>query len=410
MYVLKVAPTGTAAYNINGSTIHSAFALPLQSTQYLPLSSEKLAKLRSKYSSLTVLIIDEISMVGTKLFSFIHQRLQEIKDTRSANSVFGNVCILAVGDFYQLPPVMQKYIFQEISNEPYASLGSHLWKDNFEILELNTVVRQCNDKAFANILNRLRRNKLTQEDKTILSSRQILYNIHCDDYSKDVLHVFSTNSNKDEHNMAILSTNGNRLLQIKANEKHRILKKSDNTNQVRVKPGNLVEMLHIKIGARVMLCMNVDVEDGLCNSTLGTLVETEEDPDTKQTQALWIQFDDPTVGFISRRTYQSVKHKNATRIVKQEAYDTGKSSANLQISRIQFPVVLAYATTIHKVQGMTCEKIVVSLDGFSLAGMAYVALSRVRTLNGLYLLSFDSQKVRCSKLVESEMSRLRAEC
>ena len=162
------------------------------------------------------------------------------------------------------------------------------------------MVRQCNDSTFANVLNRLRRNELSKDDKAMLYSRLINYNIYGDEYPRDVLHVFSTNKNKDKHNLAILNTNENRLLEIQASEEHRVLKKSDNANQARVKPGNLLEILQIKIGARVMLCMNVDVEDGLCNSTLGTLVEIEEDNDTKQIRALWIQFDDPKVGFISR--------------------------------------------------------------------------------------------------------------
>lgn len=114
---------------------------------YQPLSEEKINSLRAKLSNLQILIIDEISMVDHRLLAYIHGRLRQIKQTGDY-SLFGKVSILAVGDFYQLPPVKGTPLYAD-------GKGINLWDGQFSVVELKDIVRQKN-AAFAELLNRLR--------------------------------------------------------------------------------------------------------------------------------------------------------------------------------------------------------------------------------------------------------------
>lgn len=125
MKVLLMTSTGTAAHNIQGLTIHSALQLQLgqHGKSYQRLGDEKRNTLRCKFSQLKLIIIDEISMIGSDLFLQIHRGLQEIFQS---NNDFAAISILAFGDLYQLPPVCQKFVFQQPSDD-YARLCVHLW-------------------------------------------------------------------------------------------------------------------------------------------------------------------------------------------------------------------------------------------------------------------------------------------
>ena len=120
---MLVAPTGIAAFNIDGLTIHYAFWLPVEHgnlTRYTKLSAQKLHELRLLCKDVHMIIIDEISMVSYETLSFIHQRLTEIKGTDDTEVYFGGLSIIAVGDFYQLPPVRDRFVFQGICASIYA--------------------------------------------------------------------------------------------------------------------------------------------------------------------------------------------------------------------------------------------------------------------------------------------------
>ncbi len=150
--VLLTAPTGIAAYNLNAATIHHTLSIGKHaSLPYTPLGEDKLNSLRAKLSHLQILIIDEISMVDHNLLANVHGRLRQIKQTGDF-SPFGNVSVIAVGDFYQLPPVKGRPLYS-------SQVGVDLWC-NFSVVELKTIVRQ-KDSVFAELLNRLRvRSKL----------------------------------------------------------------------------------------------------------------------------------------------------------------------------------------------------------------------------------------------------------
>ena len=156
--VLLTAPTGVAAFNINGMTLHSAFLLGRSKhNAFQPLSHDRLNTLRTKLSHLVlVIIIDEVSMVGSNMLLEIHKRLQQIKGV-SPDVTFGGVSILAVGDLFQLPPVAQSQLFSRVSDS-YAQLyrSGSLWVDEFKMIELTQVMRQKDDGAFCELLCRVR--------------------------------------------------------------------------------------------------------------------------------------------------------------------------------------------------------------------------------------------------------------
>ena len=163
--VLLSAPTGVAAFNINGMTLHSALLFGRSKySGFQPLSHDRLNTLRAKLSRLMLLIIDEVSMVGSNMLLEIHRRLQQIKGV-SDDAIFGGVSILAVGDLYQLPPVYQAPLFSTVS-DCYAQLcgAGSLWVDHFVMIELTKIMRQRGDSAFSELLCRVRTNSCTSDD------------------------------------------------------------------------------------------------------------------------------------------------------------------------------------------------------------------------------------------------------
>ena len=154
---MLVAPTGVAAFNIGGLTIHYAFRLPVEHgnlTRYTKLSAERLHQLRLLLKNVHTLIIDEIGMVSYETLGFIHQRLTEIKGTDDTEVNFGGLSIIAVDDFYQLPPVRDRFVFQ--NGRGYVQAYTHLWRDLFTMVELHTNMRQRNDTTYSEVLNRIR--------------------------------------------------------------------------------------------------------------------------------------------------------------------------------------------------------------------------------------------------------------
>ncbi|MCG8622811.1 MAG: AAA family ATPase, partial [Proteobacteria bacterium] len=151
---LLIAPTGKAAHNIKGHTIHAAFHIPANQSlaNYTQLSWDNINSYRSKYLNLKWIICDEISMVSNYMLKFIHLRLQEIKCN---NLLFGGINIITVGDLHQLKPVMGQFVFEDYKKD-YGPLATNLWTENFKIYELTDIMRQKDDKQFAQLLNRLR--------------------------------------------------------------------------------------------------------------------------------------------------------------------------------------------------------------------------------------------------------------
>jgi hypothetical protein len=165
-------------------------------------------------------------------------------------------------------------------------------------------------------------------------------------------------------------------------------------------------VLKIAVGARVMLTANIDVSDGLVNGATGEVVHIIATAD-KNVSHILVKFDNPNVGLqkILSSPYRSLCN-NAVPITKHETTFLAQGKKGSEITRLQFPLTLAWATTIHKVQGLTLPKIVVNFKGRFNPGQAYVALSRVKSIHDLYIVNFNPSAIKHSEKVEEEMCRL----
>ncbi|XP_073681681.1 uncharacterized protein [Garra rufa] len=385
-HVLLTAPTGVSAFNINAMTVHSALCIGINATlPYQPLGDEKINSLRTKFGKLQILIIDEISMVDHKLLAYIHGRLRQIKQTGDY-SAFGKVSIIAVGDFYQLSPVKGKPLY----TEPVNSVN--LWETNFSFIELTEIMRQ-KDKEFAELLNRLRKRKkdepMLEHDITILKK--------CEtgdgDDSTDI-HIYATNHEVDVHNIHMLHKLCSDIVTVKAQDFERNAKtgrmEEKDGHHYRVHNSCLEKSLELAVDARIMLLKNINVSDGLVNGICGTIKEFFYDDNEIFPSKIYIEFDNEQVGKEARAKNPCLKPglEKATPIEPEE--DKVTSSGDV---RRQFPIRLAWACTVHKVQGLTVDKAVVSMKKIFAPGQAYVALSRVTSLDGLIIEDFKEKAI-----------------
>ncbi|VDI35141.1 Hypothetical predicted protein [Mytilus galloprovincialis] len=208
--ILLCAPTGKAAYNINGLTIHNAFQIQPNKGLDQSLSCDVLNTLRMKYRNLSLILIDEISMVGNKMFSLLERRLKKIK---GSNCSFGGVSIIAIGDFFQLQPVFDSWIFNDLS-KGLTALAPNYWKLLFSFHELTEIMRQKDDLEFALLLNRLRQNQLTENDFAVLSTRTV--SISDPTYRSNATHLFVENALVDNFNLQYISKLGSQKVKVKA--------------------------------------------------------------------------------------------------------------------------------------------------------------------------------------------------
>ncbi|XP_065109326.2 uncharacterized protein [Paramisgurnus dabryanus] len=391
--VLLTASTGVAAFNVGASTIHNTFSIGANvRLPYQPLSDEKLNSLRVSIGNLQILIIDEVSMVDHRLLSYIHGRLRQIKQTGDY-SLFGKVSIIAVGDFYQLPPVKGTALYSDAK-------GVNIWENNFELAQLIKVVRQ-KDSAFAEMLNRLR---VRKKDES-LTATDIATLKKCETGEKcNDLHIFATNAEVDKYNIERLHECCPNAISIHAQDYIRNSKTGRMERKVgyhtKVFNSCLSKCISLGVGARVMLKKNIDVADGLVNGAFGTVVHISEsqkkgEDNEDLPSAIHVEFDNPIVGKIQRHRTSQRFCQNSTVINVQEDQVTNDGGI-----RRQFPLRLAWACTVHKVQGLTVDKAVVSLNKIFTAGQAYVALSRVRSLDGLIIEDFKDSVIFCNDKIE----------
>ncbi|XP_063420756.1 uncharacterized protein LOC134705970 [Mytilus trossulus] len=412
--VLLCAPTGKAAHNIGGNTIHSTFCIPVsRGFSYKPLAMEQLNTYRLKYKNLKVVIIDEISMVGCKMFNFINGRLQEIMGN---NRQFGGVSIIAVGDLYQLKPVMDSWIFHNTATE-YGNLAANLWQDNFSLYELKTIMRQKGDLEFAELLNRLREGHHTHSDIDTLKSR--LVETETGSLSS-MPHLFTTCAEVDTFNEYVFSQTSS---------------KSDTIECIDSVTGDLSETLHddalkrvpndpsktmglyknLKIaeGLQIEINLNINIEDGLTNGAAGKVMLLDyRIVNSSRCSIIWVLFNDIGIGKEQRRQFQYLKNdqidKTWTPIFEVTRKFLINNNQSYQILRRQFPIRLAAAKTIHKSQGSTVNNLVAHLGRRKNDHMHYVAFSRVRSLEGLHILHLSEDKISVSIDVTVEMDRMRS--
>ena len=415
--VLLMAPTGVAAINIDGTTINTALAIPKETGDHLPaMSDQKKTQLRLSLVDLKVIIIDEISMVGNTTLLHVHQRLKEIFGTPSS-LLFAGISIIVVGDLCQLPPIRKRFIFDEYKNDLLNLM--HPWKV-FKMVELTQIMRQKNDQLFIQLLNRVRTATQTEDDMNIINSRCITP----DDpnYPSDALHIWAENAPVDGHNRNKLEELPGSLYILRAKDQYPTNVRKQDIDRVlargRSETGGLDYEIHIKEGARVMLTTNICIADRLINGQMGTVVRLHVN-ETGVPTLVYIKFDDANAGkdLINSKGSQFSRENNVVPIepvLAKIKIRPGKASSP-EIQRVQFPVTLTWACTVHKVQGLTLENVVLSTElvrqrSFNY-GQIYVALSRATSLNGLFILGqVESKHIKTNPKVLSEYQRLSDNC
>ena len=414
--VKNCAPTGIAACNVDGNTLHSELGIPVGSFgKTIPkLTDKKRSALRNKLSELRLLIVDEISMVSNKMLLYIHQRLIEIFGC-SPDIPFAGLSIIFSGDLFQLPPIRAYPIYAPYALSSWENL-IHKWK-LFKLAELDIVMRQRGDNGFIDLLNKVRVAELDDECEKMLLSRFISKNDP--NYPIDALHIFAENKPGFQHNNHMLSLNTNPLFTLIAIDEYpkNISQSAINNvlNRNQSETGGLASKLDLKSGARVMLTTNICVDDRLSNGQLGTVRKIATNHQNK-VEKIYIEFDDSNVGLNAQSNDKYAHKHNYVPIERVEAnikIRPNKDSSPV-IKRTQFPLMLSWACTVHKVQGQTLDKVVVSFDlenqrSFN-SGQIYVALSRVTSLNGLFLVgTYKSNAIKADQKAILEYECMRKE-
>ena len=354
--VLLCAYMGTAAFNIGGNTICSAFHKKMFQTDQR-MAADQLNTFRIKYKHLKVVIIDEISMVGKKTFDFIDTRLQQLTGIRAP---FGGLSVIAVGDFYQLKPVKDRLVFRNLDEDAKA-LAPNSWKDHFKIYELVDIMRQKDDLKFAQLLNRLRLNELTEQDRDDLRKRVVDRN--SSEYPRDAVHLFAEKEGMYKHNENIMNGIDGEEVDVPCHD----TVVSANISQKRArqliselpddpeKTANMEKVLTVKVGMKYNISVNVNVEDGLANGTTGKVKFIEYKIEgSNRPSIIWMKFEDPRIGkatrekYFQRGFYNSNIQRDWTPIFEVERTFLYKFK---MYQRIQFPLRPAAAKQFTKVKG-----------------------------------------------------------
>jgi ATP-dependent exoDNAse (exonuclease V) alpha subunit len=352
-----VAPTGVAALNISGATIHSFFRFP---PRVVTDDDVKLVRDRSLYRALQLLIIDEVSMVRAELIDAIDQFLQL---NRESNEPFGGVQLVMVGDLFQLPPVLQRKEAEAIRvmgyESPYFFSAKVLKRSEMVAKELTKIYRQ-EDERFISALNRVRLADDVEELLPILNARHALPG-----EAEAVITLASTNKIAD-------AINDNQLGKLKTPMHTFIGVASGNfalEDEKLPSPMNL----SLKEGAQVMFTKN-DEKKRWVNGTLGQVVELGKDV-IRVKVVDGLQNETYDVQQVKWESYKYEFDDDKDRIV-----PVSKGSYR------QYPLMLAWAVTIHKSQGKTLNKVRLNLgNGAFDYGQVYVALSRCRSIEDIYL-------------------------
>lgn len=377
-----VAPTGIAAINAGGVTIHSFFQLPfspfipeyslnnetsgLDNNPYLKISSEK----RAIFQQLELLIIDEISMVRADVLDAIDNLLKTVRS--NYNDAFGGVQVLFIGDMFQLPPVAKEdewNILSQYYDSPYFFSSNVIQKNKPVYIELQKVYRQ-KDETFISILNQVRNNSLQQESYTILNK---YYNPN-----------FTWDNKK---NYITLTTHNHKADIINSEMLHKI-NSPLNTYTASIEPlfdvKNYPAELHLelKVGAQIMFIKNdLEKTKRYYNGKIGIIEKLEED------KIFVLCSNETEVIEVKKYKWDNIKYKLNKKNNQIEEDIIG--------SFTQFPLRLAWAITIHKSQGLTFENAIIDAEQSFAPGQVYVALSRCTSLNGMVLLS----KISASSLI-----------
>lgn len=359
--VAILAPTGVAAVNVRGQTIHSFFGFRPDVT---PHGVTEIRPRRKKlYKKIDAIVIDEVSMVRADLLDCIDTFLRIHGKKRSLP--FGGIQMIFIGDLYQLPPVLttsDRTIFKEYYKGPYF-FNARVFQEGFnvEYIELEKVYRQ-RDESFLELLNKIRNNTATESDLAKINSRHIPDFDEGDDF---YIHLTTTNRLSDAINQ--------KRLEYIAGKEYRYRGVIDGNFTSRDLPTGLD--LTMKVGAQVML-LNNDSMGRWINGSIGRVEEIERKKG--EDDVIWVELQDGEYVDILPYTWEIYEFYFERKLGRVKSRVTG--------SFTQYPLKLAWAITIHKSQGMTFDRVVIDIgDGIFSHGQLYVALSRCTRLDGIIL-------------------------
>lgn len=369
-----VAPTGVAALNVEGSTIHSFFRFPPR----FVMEDDIKSVYDRIYKKLEVLLIDEISMVRADQFDGIDRFLR--KNGPDNNIQFGGVQVIMIGDLFQLPPVItpnEKPLFVDRGYETPFFFSSNAWKNlpesEFFHIDLKKIYRQ-KDTEFTDILNNIRIGEKVAESVAKINTTC------CHSKSDDDLSITltSTNAIADEIN----TTELNKL------EGKAFTFEGQINGNFNLKDDKLPAPLYLKLknGARVMFVKN-DEEDRWVNGSMGIVREISDK------KILVEVLPEGSIYFVDRVEWGTFRY---------ELFE-GKISPRKNGSYVQYPLMLSYAVTIHKSQGKTLNKIFIDFGNMAFApGQVYVALSRSRAIGDVTL----KRDIRVSEVKADERVKM----
>lgn len=373
--VYRAAPTGVAAFNIVGHTLHSLLRLPIKG-RGLDLSIATLQSLQGLFRDCRFLIIDEKSMIDIVTLSLIDDRLRAIFPSDSRP--FGGVNVLLCGDFYQLPPVGGKTLYSLSHSNVNAVKGHHLYQAFDRTIRLAQVMRQHGNDAASNMFRRalseLRVSHLTVDSWKLLCTRVTneLSPNEVATFDTALRLYFTANEVKERNYESLAALSKPVKIIVARNTGRNAVKATDD------EADNLVAELHVCVGAQVMLTANLWTENGLVNGSMGSIHDITwsqgHDPSSLPSLLL-ITFADYTGPHFPGCPQSTVPVFPVFRRFEFKG---------IACSRTQFPLRLAYAITVHKSQGLTLPKVILNLKQKEhTPGLSYVAMSRVKTLDSL---------------------------
>lgn len=361
-----VAPTGVAAINAGGTTIHSFFQLPFGPFNYnetsqffgkLKINNER----REVFRQLDLLIIDEISMVRADLLDAIDVVLRHFRFRYT--EPFGGVQVLMIGDMYQLPPVVKDHEWAAISDH----YRSHYFFDSRAMqqappihIAFDKIYRQ-QDQAFIDLLNKVRHNDLDDDSAIVLNS---LHNPSFQPGDDEHIILTTHNNKADTINQQKLAALTTRAQSFSANVQGEFSDRNYPTDNPLV----------LKVGARVMFIKNdVGKARRYYNGKIGEVTRFDEDKIYVQCKGEEEEIE------VKKETWENIRYttNRSTKLIDEDVLG----------SFAQYPLRLAWAVTIHKSQGLTFDKVVIDGNAAFAPGQFYVALSRCTNLKGIVLLS-----------------------
>ena len=422
-----MAPTANAAFIINSKTIESALGvMPRKENAFNKGKQSKVSNLTFLYEDVEVIFCDEISMVGSSKFTRINFQLQDIK---GSGDFMGGLSFVAVGDFHQLPPVLEQYAYENSNLDGRPSIAPSHWDENFEMFYLTEKMRSLKDPIFSALCDRVGNGRFTKEDEAFLQSRiqDTSSEKNNEMFRNGKLSIIvTTNRKRQEINESKLSS----LLPTERSYISEAIDRATNLenapevpeNMPITKTGSLEKNLILKSNAPIVITSNAAKkykEDGVVNGARGFVDSLQmSKSDTAYIDVVWIVFQDPNIGKLLRydnkhlRKSHKPKNENAVPILRQKKYFT-MNKGEIKYQRFQFPLTLAYAITAYKCQGATLDEVIIDFghkEGEKQMiqwGSFYVALTRVREGKDVYLKSFDKSFITFNQKVEDKIEAMR---